>query len=213
VTVRLRWDDGEVTGDWDRPSSDPRAVLVLAHGAGGDLSDQLLVGVARELAMRDVAVLRFNFPYREAGRKAPGAQTQSEACYRAVASQARVESVPLFCGGKSYGGRMATHIAAEGFPMGGLVLLSYPLHPPGRPERIRDAHLRSIEAPMLFVQGSKDPFATPELLDATIASLDRATFVGIEGGDHSLRVRGRKGAEVVGDVASSIDNFLRANGA
>ena len=86
-------------------------------------------------------MLRFNFPYREAGRKAPGAQTESEECYREVAMAARIDGVPLFCGGKSYGGRMATHIAADGFDVDGLVLLSYPLHPPGRPEKTRDAHL------------------------------------------------------------------------
>lgn len=194
---------------WDRPDGDPKAVVVLGHGAGGDMNDEMLRGLGARLADHGAATLRFNFPYREAGRKAPGAQAQSEDCYRAIAEHARIDDVPLFCGGKSYGGRMATHIAAEGFEVTGLVLLSYPLHPPGRPERLRDAHLKDIEAPMLFVQGTRDPFATPELLAATIASLPTATHVAIEGGDHSLRVKGRKRAEVLNDIVETTQTFIR----
>jgi hypothetical protein len=205
--VKIDWDEGSVTAEWDRPDGDAHAVLVLGHGAGGDLNDPLLRGVASTLASRGIAVLRFNFPYREAGRRSPGSQQQSEACYRAVARGAREEGVALYCGGKSYGGRMATHIAADGFDLEGLVLISYPLHPPGKPENTRDAHLSKIAAPMLFVQGSRDPFATPELLERTVASLRNATLVGIEGGDHSLRVRGTKPAEIVARVAGAIEDF------
>lgn len=211
--MKFRWDGGEVSAEWDRPAGDPCAVLVLAHGAGGDLNDALLRELAQQLARRGVAILRFNFPYREAGRRAPGSQAQSESCYREVAETARVTGVPLFCGGKSYGGRMASHIAATGFATDGLVFISYPLHPPGRPEMIRDAHLRDIAAPMLFVQGSKDPFATPELLARTIESVEGATFFGVENGDHSLRVRGRTRADVVTDVSKSIEAFIHAQSA
>jgi predicted alpha/beta-hydrolase family hydrolase len=196
-----------VTAAWDRPS-DPRTVLVLAHGAAGDLNDPFLRSLAESLVDADVATLRFNFPYREAGRRAPGAQKQSEDCYRGIVEHVRQEGLPTFCGGKSYGGRMATHIAAEGAPMDGLVLLSYPLHPPGKPERLRDAHLRDVSAPMLIVQGTRDPFATPELLDKTVRSLDATTLVRVEGGDHSLNVRGRPRADVVGEVSESVRGFL-----
>lgn len=198
-----------VTVEWDRPKGDPEAVVVLAHGAGGGLNDALLRAMAKRLADVDIAALRFNFPYREAGRKAPGSQPQSEACYRDVAQHARIEGVPLYCGGKSYGGRMATHIAAQGFDVAGLVLLSYPLHPPGRPDRLRDAHLKDVGAPMLFVQGTRDPFATPELLSSTIASLPNATHVAIEGGDHSLRVKGRKQAEVLDKIFDATHAFIQ----
>ncbi len=197
-----------VTAEWDRPDDAPVAVLVLAHGAGGDLNDDVLRGVGTGLLDHAIATLRFNFPYREAGRKAPGAQAQSETCYRAVADDVRLEGVPLFCGGKSYGGRMATHIAADGYDVSGLVLMSYPLHPPGRSERLRDAHLRDIRAPMLFVQGTRDPFATPELLAATIASLPEATHVPIDGGDHSLRVKGRKHTDVVAEIVDATSAFI-----
>jgi uncharacterized protein len=200
---------GGVTAEWNRPDGEPHAVVVLAHGAGGDLNDETLRGLGKRLADLGIAALRFNFPYREAGRKAPGAQQHSESCYREVAEHARIEGVPLYCGGKSYGGRMATHIAAQGFEVAGLVLLSYPLHPPGRPERLRDAHLKDITAPMLFMQGTRDPFASPDLLAATIASLPNATHVPIDGGDHSLRVKGRKRSDVLNEIVEATHSFIR----
>lgn len=92
--------------------------------------------------------------------------------------------------------------------MDGLVLLSYPLHPPGRPENTRDAHLKDVGAPMLIVQGTKDPFATPDLLHRTVASLENTTLVQIEGGDHSLRVRGRGRADVGKEIVEAIARFL-----
>lgn len=198
-----------VTAEWDKPPGKTEAVLLLAHGAGGDLNDDLLRGLAKDLTVSGVATMRFNFPYREAGRRAPGSQAQSEDCYRTMVEHARAPGVPLYCGGKSYGGRMATHIAAGGVSMDGLVLLSYPLHPPGRPEKLRDGHLKDIGAPMLIVQGTKDPFATPELLERTVASLERKELVRIEGGDHSLRVKGRARTDVQREVAEAVASFLR----
>lgn len=197
-----------LTAEWDGPRADPKALLVLAHGAGGDLHDHVLRGVAQTLIEDGVATVRFNFPYRDAGRRAPGSQKDSEAAYRSLNDAVRLDGVPLFCGGKSYGGRMATHIAADGYSMSGLVLLSYPLHPPGRPERLRDAHLGAIGAPMLFVQGTRDPFATPELLTSTVASMDLAHLVRIDGGDHSLRVKGRTREDVLTEVAAAVRSFV-----
>jgi uncharacterized protein len=211
VTDTLSWEGGTVSVAWDRPSIDAKAVVVLAHGAGGDMNDALLRVVSRGLSEKGAAVLRFNFPYREAGRKAPGAQSASEACYRAIADEARTEGVPLFLGGKSYGGRMASHIVADGYEADGLTFISYPLHPPGRPEKLRDEHLGRIGAPMLFVQGTKDPFATPELLQATVARLSNARLASVERGDHSLRVSGRKPADVASFVVEEVDAFIDAN--
>lgn len=195
-----------VSISWDRPK-EAGAILLLAHGAGGDLNDPLLAAVGKGLAPHGIAVARFNFPYREAGRKAPGSQAESEDCYRAVIDACLVAGVPLFCGGKSYGGRIASHIAAEGQPMDGLAFLSYPLHPPGKPERLRDAHLGAIKQPMLFVQGTRDPFAKPDLLSATVARLPDARLVQIDGGDHSLRVRGTKASDVYATIVESIAAF------
>ena len=192
---------------WDEPSH-ARAVLLLAHGAGGDLNDAFLRDVGAALISSSVATLRFNLPYRDAGRRAPGSQAQSEDGYRAVASEARRQGVPLLCGGKSYGGRIATHIVSDGFDVDGLVLLSYPLHAPGRPDKLRDAHLAGIRLPMLFVQGTRDPFATPDLLQTTVDGLASAELVWIEGGDHSLNVKGRKRPDVVDEVVSALGRFL-----
>ena len=160
------------------------------------------------LASRGVAVVRFNFPYVEAGRRAPDPQPRLEACYRAVATAVAREMPRPFLGGKSMGGRIASHVVANGFAAAGLVFLGYPLHPPGRPERIRDAHLKGVSVPMLFLQGTRDPFATPSLLHNTIKALRMTKLVEVEGGDHSFKVRGRPTAEVTRDLIESIGSFV-----
>jgi len=197
----------DVSVAFDTPE-EVRAVLVLAHGAGGDLNDPLLRALGSVLCADGIEVVRFNFPYREQGRRAPGSQAQSEAAYREIASSIRRTDVPLYLGGKSYGGRIASHIVADRFPADGLVFISYPLHPPGKPERLRDAHLGSIEVPMLFCQGTKDAFATPHLLEDVIARLGRAELHPIDGGDHSLRVRGRTQTDVVAELRDTIAHFI-----
>jgi uncharacterized protein len=207
--AKIDWSGGKVSAAWDRPAGNVRAVLIFAHGAGGDLTDVLLRDAAAGLADKHWAVLRFNFPYREQGRRAPGSQSISENCYKDVAESVRESGAPLFLGGKSYGGRIASHIVAEGFDADGLVLLSYPLHPPGKPERLRDEHLHRIKKPMLFFQGTRDPFAQPDLLHKVVGSLPSATLHEIEGGDHSLKVSGTKREEIVGEVVLAIDQFIR----
>jgi predicted alpha/beta-hydrolase family hydrolase len=106
------------------------------------------------------------------------------------------------------GGRIASHIVADGFPAAGLVFLGYPLHPPGQPDRIRDAHLQQIGVPMLFLQGTRDPFATPVLLHQTVQALSAAHLVEIEGGDHSFKVKGRSPTDVTADLVEAIDAFV-----
>jgi uncharacterized protein len=212
AATKFRWDEGEVSGAWHRPTGETRGALVLAHGAGHGMDTRLLIDVGEALAGRGVAVLRFNFPYMEAGKRGPDPQPRLEACYRAVAEAVAGEFERPFLGGKSMGGRIASHIVADGFPGGGLVFLGYPLHPPGRPERIRDAHLKRIDVPMLFLQGSRDPFASPDLLHKTIAVLTSATLVEIEDGDHSFKVRGRPAAEVSTELVEAIDRFVQSVG-
>lgn len=204
--MKIAWDGGEVSAAWNDVAS-PQAIVVLAHGAGGDMSDRVLVGLSKALEADEIATLRFNFPYREAGRRTPGSQRDAEACYRSIADFARRLDVPLYLGGKSYGGRIATHIVADGYEVDGLVLLSYPLHPPGRFDKLRDEHLARIAAPMLFVQGTRDTFARPDLLEKTRAALPNATHVPIENGDHGLKARGRKPDEVVADIVSAFRTF------
>jgi hypothetical protein len=174
------------------------------------MTTRLLIDIAEALAARGVAVLRFDFPYMEAGRRGPDPQPRLEACYRAVADAVAEEFERPYLGGKSMGGRIASHVVADGFLAAGLVFLGYPLHPPGKPERIRDAHMRQVEVPMLFLQGTRDPFATPELLHETVKGLATARLIEIDGGDHSFKVKGRSTADVTADLVEAIDSFISA---
>jgi hypothetical protein len=200
---------GNVSALWDHPGKG-KTYLVLGHGAGGTMHTPALASFAGALAVRGVGVLRFNFPYAEARRKAPDPQARLEACYRAVAEHAAARATRLFLGGRSMGGRIASHVVAGGFPADGLVFLSYPLHPPGKPERIRDAHLPSIDAPMLFFHGTRDTFARPDLLAATLRKLPRATLHTVEGGDHGLSVRGRSAAELAEELSGATADWIRS---
>lgn len=184
-----RW---TVRGAWAAP---PHAVaaLVLAHGAGAPMDHPFLVGFARAMNAEGVATLRFNFPSMEAGRRSPDPEPVLRDAWTVAfeAAGRRSAGLPVLAGGKSLGGRIASMCVADGLPAAGLVFLGYPLHPPGRPERLRDEHLYRIRVPMLFLQGTRDPFARPDLLARVLARLgERATHVPVEGGDHSFRVRG-----------------------
>jgi uncharacterized protein len=169
--------------------------LVLGHGAGAAMDHPFMEHVAQGLARRGHRVVRFNFPYMQAGRKAPDRAETLEACFRAVADAVAGDG-PLVLGGKSMGGRIASQVAAGGSPCDGLVFLGYPLHPPGKPERLRDAHLREIRVPMLFVEGTRDPFCPLETLDRVKERFVAPTTIRvIEDGDHSFRVRKSSGRD------------------
>jgi predicted alpha/beta-hydrolase family hydrolase len=170
--------------------------VILGHGAGANQLHPFMRLFASGLAARGFDVLTFNFQYMEQGRKVPDPKAKLEACYRAVIEAARtnrkLKGSRLLIGGKSMGGRIASQVAATGESVedvAGLVFLGYPLHPPGKPDQLRDAHLAQITAPMLFVQGSRDAFGTPEELRATIKKHKLpATLHIVAGGDHSLKV-------------------------
>lgn len=167
------------------------ALLVLAHGAGSDITHPFLAGFAEGLAEGGVGCLRFNFPYRERGGRAPDREPVLREAWAAAFERASELGGPVWVGGKSLGGRIASMAVADGMPAAGLVLVGYPLHPPGKPERLRDAHLDAVGVPMLFLQGTADPFARRDLLEAVLKRLGRrATLHAVEGGDHSFRVRG-----------------------
>ena len=186
-------------------------VLVLAHGAGSGMDHPFLIGFARAMADEGVATMRFNFPYMEAGRRAPDPQPAAIAAWRAAreAAGARSSDRPLFASGKSYGGRMASVSVAEGMPAAGLVFLGYPLHAPGKPDKIRDEHLYGIEVPMLFLYGTRDAFAEPSLLAGVVKKLGpRATLHEVEGGDHSFNVRGAKASPR--DVGAGLASIVAA---
>lgn len=171
------------------------AALVLAHGAGAGQHSPFMTGFAKALASLGLDAITFNFPYTEQRRRLPDRRPVLEACYRSVVQTIglKVESARgfMFIGGKSLGGRIATEVAAadNGLPVAGLVLLGYPLHPPGRPAERRDRHLAEIGRPMLFVQGSRDSFGTPAELEPILASLSPpATLHVVTGGDHSFKI-------------------------
>lgn len=168
---------------------DGAPLLVLAHGAGAGQRHPFMVTVARGLAERGVEVVTFDFPYMREKRKAPDKAPVLEAAFRDAVAEAG-GSGRLFIGGKSMGGRIATHLAAQGLEgLQGVVAFGYPLHPPGRPDQPRVAHLPGIRVPVLIVQGERDTFGTPAELRPVIAGMPApVTLHVVAQGDHSLAV-------------------------
>lgn len=168
--------------------------IILGHGAGANQLSGFMRLFATGLAERGVDVVTFNFLYTEQGRKIPDAAPRLEGCYRAVIGAAlkhkKLNGNRLVIGGKSMGGRIASQVAAQdGENIAGLVFLGYPLHPPGRPDKMRSEHLPKIKAPMLFLQGSRDAFGTKDEIAEIIKKLKLpARLYAVEGGDHSLKV-------------------------
>ncbi|MDD1477690.1 alpha/beta hydrolase family protein [Arthrobacter sp. H16F315] len=204
-----------VSGLYARPEN-PSATLVIAHGAGAGMEHPFLTGFARALNQLSIATLRFNFPSREAGRPFPDRPPAAMAAWRAAMTEAASRSAgePLWAAGKSFGGRMASMAVADGMPAAGLVYLGYPLHPPGKPEKLRDEHLYGLGLPMLFLQGTRDPFATPELLAAVVAGIGpSAVLQWRDGGGHSFDVAGTKrGPDEVGaSLAGPAADFIAAH--
>ena len=209
----------EVDSVWSRPrGAAPRRAVILAHGAGSDMHAPILRYLQEGLARDGALAIRFNFPYREQGRKAPDRAPLLEATWRAVLAALRAQpefaSLPLILGGRSMGGRMASHLAAAGDPCEGLVLLGYPLHPARRPDKLRSAHLPAIRCPMLFVQGTRDPLCDLDLLQRELAGVSVPwQLQRIEGGDHSFalpRRLGRSEAEVWAEIRASVARWLQA---
>ena len=193
--------DTEVSAAFAAPA-DATAAVVVAHGAGAGMDHPFLTGFTDALNDGGVATLRFNFPYREAGRKFPDRPPAAIAAWHAAmeAAAARTAGLPLWACGKSFGGRMASMAVAEGMTTAGLIFLGYPLHPPGKPEKLRDEHLYGLDLPMLFLQGSRDPFALPGELEPVAERIGpNAVVQWIDGGNHSFEVRGNKRPpEVIG---------------
>ncbi|MCJ7832339.1 MAG: alpha/beta hydrolase [Actinobacteria bacterium] len=191
--IRVATDKGEVSAAWTAPRG-AVATLAVAPGAGSGFDAPFLVGLCDGLAERGVASLRFNFVYQEQGRRSPDREAVLRSTWLAAFDETRRRSrkgVPVLAGGKSMGGRYASMCTADGMTADGLVFLGYPLHPPKDPDKIRDAHLYGINVPMLFLQGTRDPFARTESLEPVLRKLGKsAVYVPTEGGDHSFRVKG-----------------------
>jgi predicted alpha/beta-hydrolase family hydrolase len=212
--LQLETVKGPVSARYALPAA-PFATVVVAHGAGAGMDHPFIAGFARASVDQGLAVLRFNFPYLEAGRRAPDPEPVLRDAWRAAfeAASGRADGHPVWAAGKSLGGRIGSMCVADGeVPAAGLAFLGYPLHPPGKPERIRDEHLARVTVPMLFLQGTADPFARLELLERVVAKLgDRARLVPFEGAGHSFEVRGRRTdpRDVGASLASPVASFIR----
>jgi len=203
----------------DLPGEDPGGpVVLLAHGAGAPMESDFLEEVALGLAATGLPVLRFRYAYteraaREERRLPPDRMPRLEAVHGVAlaALRARFPGRPVLLAGKSMGGRVATHLVASGEACLGVVLLGYPLHPAGKPERLRVEHFPDIEAPCLFLQGTRDALCDLELLNEHLPSLGGAWALHtIEGGNHSFEVprrSGRSDAEVRAELVATIASW------
>jgi predicted alpha/beta-hydrolase family hydrolase len=193
-----------------------RACYVIAHGAGAGMTHPFMATVAEGLAARDIATLRYQFPYMERGSKRPDAPRIAHATVRAAVAEAArlLPDAMLFAGGKSFGGRMTSQAQAEEplHRVRGLVFLGFPLHPAGKPSDERAAHLAQVDVPMLFLQGTRDDLASLDLLRAVVERLDaRATLAVFEHADHSFHVpakSGRKDTEVMQELLDTIVGWI-----
>ena len=207
--------EGTVSAVFAQPD-DAWASMVVAHGAGSGMEHPFLTGFTDAMNDAGVATWRFNFPYREAGKKFPDRAPAAIAAWRAVmfAAEDNADGVPVWACGKSFGGRMASMAVAEGMQAAGLVFLGYPLHPPGTPEKLRDEHLYGLTLPMLFLQGTRDPFALPGELEPVAEKIGaNAVVERIEGGNHMFEVAGNKRPQdVIGaSLAAPVVAFMRGH--
>ncbi len=204
-------EDRRVSGLLEAPLK-ARACCVLAHGAGAGMIHPFMAAVAEGLAQRRIATLRYQFPYMERGSKRPDAPTLAHATVRAAVAEASrlCPGLPLLAGGKSFGGRMTSQAQAESPLPGvcGLLFLGFPLHAPGRPSDERAEHLFDVKIPMLFLQGTRDEFASLELLQPLVERLGpRATLRLFQDADHSFHVPARSGRKDADVRAEMLDAF------
>lgn len=189
-------------------------VFVCAHGAGGNMNDRGLVQTANALRERGLGVVRFNFVYKEKKSGRPDPMPRLKECYAAVVARARQELNPktLIIGGRSMGGRAGSMLAADGFECDGLLLLAYPLHAPGRPDQLRDAHLPAIKVPVICFNGTRDPFCTPSLMEEVLKRVTtKWEMHWVEGADHSFhvpRASGKTDVQVLTEIADASRAWL-----
>ena len=212
--------DMAVSSVWAVPSTydrDRGTALILAHGAGADMNHEFMVDFQSRLAEAGNLTIRFNFPYKEQGRRAPDRRPRLEATFRAILKglrDSRLNTARVFIGGKSMGGRIASYLAASGEDVSGLLFLGYPLHPPGRQEQLRTSHWEKIRCRSFFVQGSRDSLCSLRLLMREMERLAGPSNLHVvEGGDHSFRTLkklGRTPAQVRDEISEEIQRWLKA---
>ena len=192
LRIKISKTIGEVTGLFYSPPK-PKYVMIFAHGAGAGIKNKFMEQASIVLAEEGIATLRFNFPYMENGRKVPDTKPVCCAAIKAAAEKAEklLPGLPLFAGGKSFGGRMTSTAASEGMieNVKGIVFFGFPLHAPGKPSNDRAEHLYKVKQPMMFLQGSRDALASLDLLKPVCKKLGKKSelFI-IDGADHSFHV-------------------------
>ena len=214
--VTLTIDGGQPVSGLLLAPPDARACYVLAHGAGAGMNHPFMSAVAKGLATRGIATLRYQFPYMDKGSKRPDPPKVAHAAVREAVAEAarRLPDVPLYAGGKSFGGRMTSQAQAIEPLAGvrGLVFLGFPLHAAGKPSDERATHLADVKVPMLFLQGTRDDLAQLDLLRPVVERLGkRATLETFEDADHSFHVparTGRKDAEVMADLLDRLARWI-----
>ncbi len=196
VKIDISAEIGTVSGLLIKPV-DATALLVLSHGAGAGMEHHFMQALAQTLATHGIATLRFNFPYMEKGKGAPDRPKKAHPAIKAAiaVAEAHAKGLKLVAGGKSFGGRMTSQVAAadELGPIKGVIYFGFPLHPAGKPSTDRAAHLKDIKLPQLFLQGTRDTLARYDLIEEVCSDLETATLVKMEGGDHSFKTLKRSG--------------------
>jgi len=209
IEIAIAVGDESVSGLWLRPA-DARALYLFAHGAGAGMTHRSMAAAAEGLAVRGIATLRYQFLYMAKGAKRPDPPRLAQAAVRAAAARAArlAPDLPLFAGGRSFGGRMTSQAQAEAPLPGvrGLAFLGFPLHPAGKPGVARAEHLARVRIPMLFVSGSRDALAELDLLRGVVADLgERATLHLVDHADHGFRVAARSGRTSADAEAEALD--------
>jgi uncharacterized protein len=216
VTWRVPVGAEEVTAVLDPATGGaPLGVFACAHGAGGHMGDRGMLATSEALRARGLHVVRFNFPYKEKGSGRPDPMPKLMDTVSAVAARIREELQPevLILGGRSMGGRAASMLAAGGFACDGLLLLAYPLHPAGQPEKLRDAHLPDIRVPVLCLNGTRDDLCRRDLMEPVLQRVGPSWRMHwLEGADHSFHVlksSGRTDAQVLDEVADAARAWMQ----
>ncbi len=213
ITITISEEIGTVSGLLIKPS-DAIALLVLSHGAGAGMEHHFMEALAQALAVHGIATLRFNFPYMEKGKGAPDRPKKAHPAIKAAitAAETHASGLKILAGGKSFGGRMTSQVAAvdELGPVKGIIYFGFPLHPAGKPSTERAAHLKDIKLPQLFLQGTRDTLARYDLIETVCSDLDKAKLIKMEGGDHSFKTLKRSGIspeEVLEKLAAETASF------
>lgn len=214
VEWRVALDGDATTAVFEPAAGTQAAVFVCAHGAGGNMSDRGMLRTTAALRAVGLGVVRFNFIYSEKKSGRPDPMPRLKECVAAVVARTRseIDANTLLIGGRSMGGRAASMLAADGFACDGLLLLAYPLHPAGRPDKLRDAHLPAIGVPVLCLNGTRDPLCRRDLMEAALTKVQtRWTMHWLEGADHSFHVlksSGTTDAGVFDEIGATTRQWL-----